>query len=111
MCRNIKPLFNFAPPATDEEIRAASLQFVRKLSGCTKPSKSNEAAFERAVDQVAVVARELIDSLVTTAPPKDREVEAAAARARSALRFATPTTAAHVRRPRPQVRPRKPERG
>jgi hypothetical protein len=87
MCRNIKTLFNFDPPANDEEIRAASLQFVRKLSGCNKPSKANEAAFEHAVDQVAAVARELLDSLVTTAPPRDREVEAATARARSAERF------------------------
>jgi hypothetical protein len=89
MCRNIKTLFNFSPPANDEEIRAASVQFVRKLSGSTKPSKANEAAFERAVDQVAAAARELLDSLVTTAPPRDREVEAAAARARSAKRFGT----------------------
>lgn len=87
MCRNIKTLFNFDPPATEEEIRAASLQFVRKLSGFTKPSKANEAAFDRAVDEVAAVARRLIDSLVTTADPKDREVEAARARARTAARF------------------------
>jgi hypothetical protein len=87
MCRNIKTLFNFEPPANDEEIRAASLQFVRKLSGCAKPSKANEAAFERAVDQVAAVARELLASLVTTAPPRDRAIEAAAARVRSARRF------------------------
>lgn len=87
MCRNIKTLFNFEPPATDEEIRAASLQFVRKLSGFTKPSRANEAAFERAVDEVAGVARKLIDSLVTTAEPRDREVEAERARARSAARF------------------------
>jgi hypothetical protein len=110
MCRNIKPLFNFAPPATDEEVRAAAVQFVRKLSGCTKPSKTNEAAFERAVDQVAVVARELIDSLVTTAPPKDRATEAAAARLRSAKRFGVPahrvTRAAAM--PHGQTRPRKP---
>src|SRR5687767_1687664 len=72
MCRNIKPLFNFDPPATDEEIRAASLQFVRKLSGSTKPSKMNEDAFNRAIDGIAVVARELIDALVTNAPPKSR---------------------------------------
>jgi len=97
MCRNIKTLFNFAPPATDEEIRAASVQFVRKLSGSTRPSKANEAAFERAVDQVAVAARELIDSLVTTSPPRDRETEAVAARARSAKRFG----------PRPQARARR----
>src|SRR5215208_6933691 len=77
MCRNIKTLHNFKPPATEEEIRASSLQFVRKLSGFTKPSKSNEMAFSRAVEQVAQAARELLDSLVTNAPPRDREVEAA----------------------------------
>jgi len=87
MCRNIKTLFNFAPPATDDEVRAASLQFVRKLSGFTAPSKANAPAFARAVDETFVVARRLIDSLATTAPPKDREVEAAKARARSAQRF------------------------
>lgn len=87
MCRNIKTLHNFKPPATEEEIRASSLQFVRKLSGFTKPSKANELAFNRAVDQVAQAARELLDSLVTNAPPRDREVEAAKARARSAERF------------------------
>ena len=87
MCRNIKMLHNFKPPATEEEIRASSLQFVRKLSGFTKPSKANEEAFNRAVDQVARAATELLDSLVTTAPPRDREVEAAKARARSAERF------------------------
>ena len=87
MCRNIKTLFNFEPPATDEEIRAASLQFVRKLSGFTKPSRANEAAFDRAVDEVAHVARRLIDSLVTIADPRDREVEAERARARTAARF------------------------
>lgn len=87
MCRNIKTLFNFEPPATDEEIRAASLQFVRKLSGFNTPSKANSAAFERAVEQVAASARELIDALVTTADPRDREVEAARARARAAVRF------------------------
>jgi hypothetical protein len=87
MCRNIKTLFNFEPPATDEEIEAASLQFVRKLSGFTHPSKGNEEAFDRAVEKVAVVARELIDSLVTNAEPRDREVEAAKAKARSAERF------------------------
>ncbi len=87
MCRNIKMLHNFKPPATEEEIRASSLQFVRKLSGFTKPSKANEAAFNRAVDQVAQAATELLDSLVTTAPPRDREVETAKARARSAERF------------------------
>ena len=87
MCRNIKTLHNFKPPATEEEIRASSLQFVRKLSGFTKPSKTNELAFNRAVDQVAQAARELLDSLVTNAPPRDREVEAAKARARTAERF------------------------
>jgi hypothetical protein len=87
MCRNIKVLHNFKPPATEEEIRASSLQFVRKLSGFTKPSKTNEAAFNQAVDQVAQAARELLASLVTNAPPRDREVEAARARARSAERF------------------------
>jgi len=88
MCRNIKTLFNFDPPATDEEIRDASLQFVRKLSGFTKPSKANEAAFDRAVDETFEVARRLIDSLSTTAPPKNREEVAAEKRAKSALRFA-----------------------
>ena len=87
MCRNIKVLHNFKPPATEEEIRASSLQFVRKLSGFTKPSKANEEVFNRAVDQVAQAAHELLDSLVTNAPPRDREVEAAKARARSAERF------------------------
>ena len=87
MCRNIKPLFNFDPPATDEEIHAASLQFVRKLSGFTKPSKANEEAFNRAIDEMSVAARRLIDSLQTTAAPRDREQVAAAARARSAERF------------------------
>jgi hypothetical protein len=87
MCRNIKTLFNFDPPATDEEIRGASLQFVRKLSGFTKPSHANEAAFDRAIEDVAAVARRLIDSLVTQAPPRDREVVAARARAEAARRF------------------------
>lgn len=87
MCRNIKMLHNFKPPATEEEIRASSLQFVRKLSGFTKPSKANEEAFNRAVDQVAQAAQELLDSLVSNAPPRDRQVEAAKARARSAERF------------------------
>ncbi len=91
MCRNIKTLHNFAPPATDEEIRASSLQFVRKLSGFTKPSKANEASFERAVDQVTQAAHELLESLVTNAPPRDREVEATKARARSAERFPSAT--------------------
>jgi hypothetical protein len=88
MCRNIKTLFNFDPPATDEEIRAASIQFVRKLSGFTVPSKANAPAFDLAVDEVSVVARRLIDSLVTTASPRDREDVAARARARAAERFA-----------------------
>jgi hypothetical protein len=87
MCRNIKTLHNFKPPATEAEIRASSLQFVRKLSGFTKPSKANEEAFTRAVEQVAQAATELLDSLVTTAPPRDREIEAAKARARSAERY------------------------
>ena len=88
MCRNIKTLFNFAPPATDDEVRAASVQFVRKLSGFTKPSKVNQAVFDRAVDDVAVAARQLIDSLVTGALPRNREEVAARARARGELRFA-----------------------
>jgi hypothetical protein len=87
MCRNIRTLFNFEPPATDEEIRAASVQFVRKLSGFTKPSRANEPAFDRAVDEVSAIARRLIDSLVTTAPPRDREEWAARARARAAERY------------------------
>jgi hypothetical protein len=88
MCRNIKPLFNFSPPATGDEIRASSLQFVRKVSGFTKPSKANEEAFNRAVDEVTASAQRLIASLVTTAPPKDREEYAAKARERSAERYA-----------------------
>jgi hypothetical protein len=91
MCRNIKTLFNFEPPATEEEIRAASLQFVRKLSGFNSPSKANQAAFERAIDDVAAVASDLIASLVTTADPRDREEEGARARARAAIRFAPRT--------------------
>ena len=87
MCRNIKTLFNFDPPATDEEVQAASLQFVRKLSGFQKPSRANEAAFERAVEEVSRTARELLATLVTNAPPKDREVEASRARERAARRF------------------------
>ena len=87
MCRNIKTLHNFRPPATEEEIRASSLQYVRKLSGFTRPSKANQTAFDRAVDQVASAARELLHSLVTNAPPRFREVEAAKARARAADRF------------------------
>jgi hypothetical protein len=89
MCRNIKTLFNFDPPATDEEIRAASLQFVRKLSGFNKPSQANEEAFTRAIDETADVARRLIDSLTTGAAPRNRDEVAAAARARSAERFAS----------------------
>ena len=87
MCRNIKTLHNFRPPATEEEIRASSLQFVRKLSGVTRPSKANQIAFERAVDQLTKAAKELLGSLVTNAPPRDRETEVAKARARSADRF------------------------
>jgi hypothetical protein len=92
MCRSIKTLFNFEPPVTDAEIRAASLQFVRKLSGFNKPSKANEAAFERAVDRTTEVARELLRSLTTTASPRDRETEAAKARERAAARFHKPAS-------------------
>ena len=88
MCRNIRTLFNFAPPATDDEVHAAALQFVRKLSGYNAPSKANEAAFNHAVEQVAAVARELIDNLVTSAAPRDRQIAARRARARNAVRFA-----------------------
>lgn len=91
MCRNIKTLFNFDPPATEDEIRDASLQFVRKLCGFTKPSKANEAAFDRAIVEIAAVAEALLTSLVTSADPKDREVEAARARARAAERFGLST--------------------
>ncbi len=91
MCRNIKTLFNFSPPATDEEIRAASLQFVRKLSGFASPSQVNRAAFERAVDEVAASAHALIAALVTSAEPRDREIEAERARAKNAARFGTLT--------------------
>ncbi len=87
MCRNIKTLYNFSPPATEDEIRASAVQFVRKLSGFTHPSRANAAAFERAVDRTTEVARELLGALVTNAPPRDRETEAARARARSAERF------------------------
>jgi len=87
MCRSIKTLHNFKPPATDDEIRASSLQFVRKLSGFTRPSRANEAAFNRAVDQVALTARALLDDLVTNAPARDRDVEASKARARAGERF------------------------
>lgn len=89
MCRNIKNLFNFDPPVTDEEVRAASLQFVRKISGFTKPSKANEEAFLAAIDEVAAASSRLLHSLQTTAPPKDREEEAAKAKARAAIRFGT----------------------
>jgi hypothetical protein len=88
MCRNIRTLFNFEPPVTEDEIRDASLQFVRKLSGFNRPSKANEAAFEHAVERTAEVARELLAALVTTAPPRDRDAEAAKARARAAVRVA-----------------------
>jgi hypothetical protein len=87
MCRNIRTLYNFDPPATDEEIQAASLQFVRKISGFTKPTKANEAAYARAVEDISGIVRQLLDSLVTTAPPKNREIEAAKARARAASRY------------------------
>ncbi len=90
MCRNIKTLFNFDPPATDEEIKAASLQFVRKLSGFTRPSKANEDAFNEAIEEVSAVARRLIDSLVTSAEPRNREEVAARLKARSAERFGRP---------------------
>jgi hypothetical protein len=93
MCRSIKTLFNFRPPATDEEVRAASLQFVRKLSGFNSPSRANQAAFDRAVLEVAAAAQALIGTLVTTADPRDREVEAGRARARTAARFGSP----HIR--------------
>lgn len=88
MCRNIHTLHNFDPPATDEEVRAASLQYVRKICGSTKPSRANEEAFDRAIDEVAAATRRLLDGLVTSAPPKDREVEAAKKRARAEARFA-----------------------
>ena len=94
MCRNIKTLHNFKPPASEEEIRASALQFVRKLSGFTRPSKANQPAFERAVDEVAQAARDLLASLVTTAPPRDRKFEASKARARAAHRFGS--AAGHV---------------
>ncbi len=90
MCRNIKPLFNFEPPATDDEIGEAALQFVRKVSGTDAPSKANRRAFDRAVRKIAAATRELIDTMDTNQPPKDRDEEAAKARARSALRFAPP---------------------
>ena len=87
MCRNIRPLFNFEPPVTDEEVRAAALQFVRKVSGFHKPSKQNEVAFDQAVDEVAGAARRLVDALVTSSPPRNREVETAKAKARAAERY------------------------
>ncbi len=89
MCRNIKTLFNFEPPATDDEIRASALQFVRKLSGFTKPSRANELVFDRAVDEVTAVAQKLLENLVTNAPAKNREEEAAKVKARAAARFGT----------------------
>ena len=89
MCRNIRTLYNFEPPATEEEVESAALQYVRKISGFTKPSKANEEAFARAVEEVTAVSRRLLDALVTTAPPKDREVEAEKARERGRQRFAT----------------------
>jgi hypothetical protein len=89
MCRNIKPLFNFEPPATDDEVRAASLQFVRKLSGFTAPSKANEAVFTQAIDDIAAIARRLVDELATNAPKKNREEEALKAKARAAERYGT----------------------
>jgi hypothetical protein len=89
VCRNIRTLFNFEPPATDDEVRAASIQFVRKLSGFTAPSKANEAAFAHAIDEIAATARRLVDSLTTTAAPRDRVEEAAKARARAAKRYGT----------------------
>jgi hypothetical protein len=91
MCRNIKPLFNFEPPVTQDEVRAASLQFVRKISGVAKPSKSNEVAFLAAVEEIAEISERLLHGLETNAPPKNREVEAAKAKARSATRYATPS--------------------
>ena len=93
MCRNIRPLHNFAPPATPEEVRAAALQYVRKVAGTNRPSRANEAAFQNAVDEVADVTRRLLDTLVTSAPPRNREAEAAKARARAAKRFASPAAA------------------
>jgi hypothetical protein len=103
MCRSIKTLHNFAPPATDEEIRASSLQFVRKLSGFTRPSRANEVAFDRAVDHVARAVRELLDSLVTKAPARDRGAEAVRARARAATRFTgAPASPGHLDPTRPR---------
>jgi hypothetical protein len=98
MCRNIKTLFNFEPPATEEEIRASSIQFVRKLSGFASPSRANEVAFNRAIDEVTAAARTLIDSLVTTADPRNREIEAARKKARSATRFGAVDIESRLRR-------------
>jgi hypothetical protein len=89
MCRNIRPLFNFEPPATSDEVQAAALQYVRKVAGSTRPSQANADAFNRAVDEVAAATQRLLDAMVTAAPPRDREVEAAKARARAALRYGT----------------------
>ena len=97
MCRNIKTLANFAPPATDDEVRASALQFVRKLSGTTRPSRANEEAFNRAVEEVSTSARRLIDTLSTSAPPRDREVEAVKARERSRQRFAETASSSRTR--------------
>ena len=94
MCRNIKPLYNFAPAATDAELRASALQYVRKVSGYNKPSKANEQAFERAVEQVTAITRELLESLVTESPPRDRAVEVARAKARAQRRYAQPESKA-----------------
>ena len=96
MCRNIRTLHNFEPPATNDEVRASALQFVRKISGFTHPSKANEHAFNHAVDDITAIARQLLESLVTNAPPRDRQIEAVKARARSAKRFAAPAPDAHV---------------
>jgi hypothetical protein len=107
MCRNIRPLFNYAPAATNDEVRAASLQFVRKVSGFTKPSLANQAVFDRAVDEVAAAARRLVDGLTTTAAPKDRETEAAKARLKSARRFGhDPLSADRRTDPSPDSGPR-----
>ena len=94
MCRNIRPLFNFEPAASEDEIRASALQFVRKISGFTKPSKTNEEAFERAVDEISEISRALLETLVTSAQPRDRETEAARARERAAMRYGTPAASA-----------------
>lgn len=105
MCRNIRPLFNFEPPATDQEIHDAALQYVRKVSGTRKPSQDNEDVFEKAVEAIAKATRKLVDGLETTAPPKNREAEAAKARAKNAERFGPPT-AHRGRRSRPEARAR-----